>query len=87
MKLKTKAIKQARNELGQLFKMGEEYKFLTYDEEMDSHTEHGPWNYWSAAYHRSNALVRKALKAMGRPDYESVIYYGGNWTEYLEDDK
>ena len=85
MKNKTQAIKQAREEIGQIFAFGDGYKFSIYDETCDAYREAGPFPYHICMRHRSEALIQVALQCLGIDPYSVFVPYdGGNWIDYLD---
>ena len=81
IKNKKEAIKQAREEIGEIFAFGDGYKFLWFDDMTQSHREAGPYPYQVCKMHRSESLIEVARGAMGLDPY--IYYDGGSWIDYL----
>jgi hypothetical protein len=81
---KTKAIKTARERVSELYRLGDNYKYMAYDPGMDAWHESWPRDYWSARASRAEALIQVAMEAMGHDDGDKYIRYdGGSWTDYI----
>lgn len=82
MKTKTKktAIKVAQQQVGKLFRFGNQWKFYLWLDDMNSWYEMNPMEYYKAIEKRSQHLIDRARNYLGM-DY--VWYNGGNWKNYL----
>ena len=83
MKSKTAAIKHARKNVGELFKFGDGYKYLSYDEDSNAWRESVSREYNSAMESRASALIQYALEYLGSAE-KYVQYQGGHWTDYIQ---
>lgn len=80
-KTKTAAIKYARENVGELFKFGDGYKFLRKAHGLNAHHESISREYHAAQSARSSALIAEAQDFLGN---EHVPYEGGKWTDYIQ---
>lgn len=84
IKNKKEAIKQAREEVGEIFAFGDGYKFLWFDDMAQAHREAGPYPYQVCKIHRSETLIEVARGAMGLLTTSTYTRYdGGSWIDYL----
>lgn len=76
---KSEAIKQARLNISQLFKSGNGYKFLIWDEKKQAWIDGGVYEFWFASWKRSQAMVDVARDLLGKSwkEYTGV----GRWTD------
>ena len=86
---KTKAIKVARNRVGQIYPFGDNYKFNYFDESVNAWRESIGRDYFNCVYHRSQEMICEAMRLMGfdKDICFSAIscYLNGSWTDHLND--
>jgi len=86
---KTKAIKEARNRIGEIYPFGENYRFNSWDESVNAWRESNPESYFNAQFRRSQNLICEAMGLMGfdQDVCYSVMagYCNGKWTDHLDD--
>jgi len=81
---KTQAIKTARDEVSELYPIGDSWRFQTLDKKFNAWRESGPADFWMARVWRSEALIQKAKEALGYRDGEQFVQYGGgSWRDYV----
>ena len=81
---KTKAIKTARDEVSELYKIGDSWRYQTLDTYLNIWRECGPADFWTARVWRSNSLIQRARRAMGSTmNTQCEPYDGGSWRDYL----
>tara|TARA_R100001198_G_scaffold95183_1_gene80419 strand:+ start:1325 stop:1579 length:255 start_codon:yes stop_codon:yes gene_type:complete len=82
---KSKAIKAAREQVSELYRFGENYRFQIYKRRFHAWMETYPTDYWNAKRMRSQALIEKAREALGFTDGDQFVDYdGGRWVDYLD---
>ena len=82
---KSKAIKAAREQVSELYRFGENYRFSVYQRRFRAWMETYPTTYWNAKRMRSQALIEKAREALGFTDGDQFVDYdGGRWVDYLD---
>jgi hypothetical protein len=86
---KTKAIKTARNRVGEIYPWGGQYRFNRFDESVNAWRESNPEDYFNAQFRRSQELICETMRLMG---YEESIcfsamgqYVNGEWTDHTND--
>ena len=77
---KTQAIKLARENVGEIYRFSDGYKYLSYDQHLDAHRESMSQPYHQARASRAQSLIDVATQAMGK---ETVMYDGGKWEDYI----
>lgn len=88
-KTKTAAIKFARKMVGELYKFGDGYKFLVWDDGVRCWREHGGGDYWRERAHRVEFLVVAGCTYMGMDEEQALCEAyecaknGGRWTDYV----
>ncbi len=81
---KSKAIKTAREQVSELYRFGDGYRFQIYNERFNGWSETYPTNYWNAQRMRSEALIQRTREALGHSDGDQYVeYYGGSWRDYV----
>jgi len=81
---KKQAIQLARDNVSEIYKFGEGYRFSAYDERVNAWRESWVTDYWTAQAHRAEALIRAARKALGHSNGEEYVQYdGGPWIDYV----
>lgn len=84
---KTQAIKQARKEVGELYKLGGGWVFNWYVPDLKAWRTPYSQTYEMARYKRSEKLLEKTLKNMNSENIDSICQcfcaHGGRWTSYL----
>lgn len=78
---RTNAIKQARVDVGQLYKVGDSWRYTYYDDATKSHRESMPRPYHEAMTHRRQALLTRACDLMGVDEVVADVW--GDWHSYL----
>jgi hypothetical protein len=84
---KTKAIKTARKNIGQIYSWGGQYRFNYWDESVNAWRESNPENFFNAQFKRSQELICETMRLMGfdQDDCYSAMagYCNGDWTDHL----
>ena len=86
---KTNAIKQARANVGKLYRFGDNYRFNYWDESVSSWRESIPFPYGVARAIRGQTLIFQTNKAMGMSDVDTwanIYHYGshkGSWEKFV----
>jgi len=81
---KRQAIQTARDNVSEIYRFGENYRFAAYDKSRNAWSESLPTDYWQARAHRSEALILAARKALGYNNGDEYVQYdGGHWTDYV----
>jgi hypothetical protein len=85
---KKQACDKALSEVSELFRFGNQWKYLVYDEFCEAWRESIGADYHLARYYRRVALIERA-KELLYPDridghlLESGDYFGGSWKSYV----
>ena len=80
MKTRNQAIRYARQNIGQLYPSGSQWRFIRRDLARNANWESVPRDHAGAQAARAQALVESALDFLGLPP---VQYTGGAWTDYV----
>jgi hypothetical protein len=80
MKNKTNAIKIAQEQVGKLFRFGNQWKYLLWMDDMNSWYEMNAMEYYKAIGKRSQHLIDRARSYLG---LDLIEYDGGDWKKYL----
>jgi hypothetical protein len=80
-KLKNFAVETAKERVGRLVQIEDEWKFLIWVDDLSAWIFSTPnTNYSDALHNRSQRLIDCARQIMGM---ESIEYRGGDWRSYL----
>jgi hypothetical protein len=86
---KTKAIKTARNRVGEIYAWGGQYRFNTWDESVNCWRESNPESYFNAQFRQSQELICETLRLMGYDEDQCYLgmshYVNGEWTDHFND--
>lgn len=84
---KTKAIKTARNRVGEIYPWGGQYRFNVWDESVNAWRESNPEDHFNAKFRRSQELIYEAMRLMGYNEDQCFLgmfhYIDGEWTDHL----
>lgn len=81
---KKQAIKTARDNVSDIYRFGDNYRFSVYDKNLNAWCESWPTDYWRAKSNRSEALAIAARQALGYSNGDEYIQYdGGSWIDYV----
>ena len=75
---KTKALKQAYEQVSDLNRSGTQYTFTVWSESQDIWIEHYPMNFWVAREKRIDYLLSKALEALGEDSDDTYLAQPGD---------
>ena len=78
--LKNFAVETAKERIGRLVQIEEEWTFLIWVDDLSAWIFSAPKNYYDALHNRSQMLIDCARQIMG---LENKNYEGGDWTMYL----
>jgi len=77
---RTRAIRHAQGNVGQICRFGKGWKFNRWDEELERWRESIPKPYAQTVADRSQVLLDEACRYLG---VDRVVYRGGKWEQYV----
>lgn len=84
---KKEAIKKARENVSELYRFGENWRFNYYDRKCNVWRESCPRDYFGALFFRSMELIYQASLELTGDDYlaseKMAKYHSGRWTEFV----